>query len=145
LKSLDPAKLRELGVGKVMTMTSTYDHRVIQGAESGQFLRRIDELLQGENGFYETIFGQLGLQPEPLPALPTEDGAGPVTAAEPARSLVRPGVDADLALLQAVQAATSVVKAHRMHGHLAARLDPLGSEPESDPALNPANVNLTPE
>src|SRR3954469_10448813 len=59
LKSVDPAKLRELGVGKVMTMTSTYDHRVIQGAESGQFLRRIDELLQGENGFYETIFGEL--------------------------------------------------------------------------------------
>jgi 2-oxoglutarate dehydrogenase E1 component len=143
LKSVDPAKLRELGVGKVMTMTSTYDHRVIQGAESGQFLRRIDELLQGENGFYETIFGELGVQ---AAAAPVEtDGAGPVTAAEPAPSEVKPGVDADLALLQAVQAATSVVKAHRMHGHLAARLDPLGSEPESDPALNPANVNLTPE
>src|SRR4051812_14822720 len=146
LKSVDPAKLRELGVGKVMTMTSTYDHRVIQGAESGQFLRRIDELLQGENGFYETIFGELGVEPTALPAAPAEtDGAGPVTAAEPAPSAVSPGVEADLALLQAVQAATSVVKAHRMHGHLAARLDPLGSEPESDPALNPANVNLTPE
>ena len=145
LKSIDPAKLRELGVGKVMTMTSTYDHRVIQGAESGQFLRRIDELLQGEAGFYESLFEQLGVQPEPITTLPREDGAGPVTAAEPAPSAVSPGVEADLALLQAVQAATSVVKAHRMHGHLAARLDPLGSEPESDPALNPANVNLTPE
>src|SRR3954454_522816 len=139
LKNIDPAKLRELGVGKVMTMTSTYDHRVIQGAESGQFLRRIDELLQGENGFYETIFGELGVEPG---ATASE---GLVTAAEPAPSAVSPGVEADLALLQAVQAATSVVKAHRMHGHLAARLDPLGSEPESDPALNPANVNLTPE
>src|SRR4051794_6201267 len=144
LKSIDPAKLRELGVGKVMTMTSTYDHRVIQGAESGQFLRRIDELLQGENGFYETVFGELGVEAAPQAPVDT-DGAGPVTAAEPAPSEVRPGVEADLALLQAVQAATSVVKAHRMHGHLAARLDPLGSEPESDPALNPANVNLTPE
>src|SRR4051794_9493108 len=145
LKSIDPAKLRELGVGKVMTMTSTYDHRVIQGAESGQFLRRFDELLQGENGFYETIFGELGVDAPAAPAPVETDGAGPVTAAEPAPSEVSPGVEADLALLQAVQAATSVVKAHRMHGHLAARLDPLGSEPESDPALNPANVNLTPE
>ena len=51
---------------------------------------------------------------------------------------------ADEALLQAVQAATSLVKAHRMHGHLAARLDPLGSEPVGDPALDPATVNLTP-
>src|SRR3954452_15406215 len=151
LKSVDRVKLRELGVGKVMTMTSTYDHRVIQGAESGQFLRRIDELLQGESGFYDSIFSALGIQPDqgPPPGVQErrEDGAGPVTAAEPAPSAHRPGIsgEADLALLQAVQAATSVVKAHRMHGHLAARLDPLGSEPESDPALNPANVNLTPE
>ncbi|MEA2440063.1 MAG: hypothetical protein QOH76_1487, partial [Thermoleophilaceae bacterium] len=151
LKAVDPVKLRELGVGKVMTMTSTYDHRVIQGAESGQFLRRIDELLQGEDGFYESIFTELGVEPDAGPPPGVEerrtDGAGPVTAAEPAPSAHRPGIsgEADLALLQAVQAATSVVKAHRMHGHLAARLDPLGSEPASDPALNPANVNLTPE
>src|SRR5205085_8462740 len=45
----------------------------------------------------------------------------------------------------AVQAATSVVKAFRMHGHLAAQLDPLGSEPPGDPALEPETVNLTPE
>jgi 2-oxoglutarate decarboxylase len=151
LKSVDPVKLRELGVGKVMTMTSTYDHRVIQGAESGQFLRRIDELLQGEDGFYESIFTDLGVRPAKGPPPGVEerrsDGAGPVTAAEPAPSATRPGIsgEADLALLQAVQAATSVVKAHRMHGHLAARLDPLGSAPESDPALDPATVNLTPE
>jgi 2-oxoglutarate decarboxylase len=151
LKSIDPVKLRELGVGKVMTMTSTYDHRVIQGAESGQFLRKIDELLQGEEGFYESIFEALGIASDQGPPPGVEerrsDGAGPVTAAEPAPSQHRPGIsgEADLALLQAVQAATSVVKAHRMHGHLAARLDPLGSKPESDPALNPANVNLTQE
>ena len=93
-------------------MTSTYDHRVIQGAESGQFLRRIDELLQGEDGFYESIFGELGIQPDAGPPPGVEerhtDGAGPVTAAEPAPSAVRPGISgqADLALLQAVQAAT---------------------------------------
>ena len=48
-------------------------------------------------------------------------------------------------LLQAVQAATSLLKAYRTHGHLAARLDPLGSEPKGDPAIQPENVNLTPE
>src|ERR671930_1099257 len=126
-----------------MTMTSTYDHRVIQGAESGAFLRRIDQLLQGEDGFYEQIFHTLGVSVDAAP----RDGAGPVTAAEPAPSAVTPEVEGapDEALLQAVQAATSLVKAHRMHGHLAARLDPLGSEPVGDPALEPATVGLDDE
>ena len=48
-------------------------------------------------------------------------------------------------LLQAVQAATSLIKAHRTHGHLAAQLDPLGSEPEGDPALDPEPLGLTEE
>ena len=47
--------------------------------------------------------------------------------------------------MQAVQAATSLLKAHRTHGHLAARLDPLGREPESDPSLDPGPLGLTPE
>ena len=46
-------RLREFGVSKVMTVTSTYDHRVIQGAESGAFLATVDHLLQGDQGFYE--------------------------------------------------------------------------------------------
>jgi 2-oxoglutarate dehydrogenase E1 component len=148
LKGIDPTRAGELGVAKVMTMTSTYDHRVIQGAESGQFLQRIDQLLQGEDGFYQGIFGALGLgdAPTAVQTKAAEDGAGPVTAAEPAPSEVRPDITgaADEGLLQAVQAATSVVKAHRMHGHLAAKLDPLGSEPVGDPALDPETVNLTP-
>ena len=51
----------------------------------------------------------------------------------------------DEELLQAVQAATSLLKAHRTHGHLAAHLDPLGREPESDPSLDPEPLGLTPE
>ena len=148
LKGIDPSRARELGIAKVMTMTSTYDHRVIQGAESGQFLRRIDELLQGEDSFYESVFAALGLGEAPMVAEPkaAEDGAGAVTAAEPAPSTVKPDITGapDEALLQAVQAATSVVKAHRMHGHLAAKLDPLDSDPVGDPALDPETVNLTP-
>jgi 2-oxoglutarate decarboxylase len=149
LRSADPVRVRELGVAKVMTMTSTYDHRVIQGAESGAFLRRIDQLLQGEDDFYDQVFTALGHgDAARAPAAKSaEDGAGPVTAHEPAPSQVKPEITGapDEALLQAVQAATSVVKAHRMHGHLAAALDPLGSRPVGDPALDPATVNLTPE
>ena len=143
LTAVDPARLAELGVQKVMTMTSTYDHRVIQGAESGAFLRRIDQLLQGEDGFYESVFEAVGVTPRaegpPTPA--------PVTAAEPVPAAATPAAApvADAALLQAVQAATSLVKAQRMHGHLAARLDPLGSEPVGDPALEPATVGLNDE
>jgi multifunctional 2-oxoglutarate metabolism enzyme len=124
-------------------MTSTYDHRVIQGAESGAFLRRIEGLLEGKDGFYEQVFQSLGV------ALPPGPEAVPATAAAPGPSLpAAPVAAADLVpkeMLYHVQAATSLVKAHRMHGHLAARLDPLGSEPIGDPALEPETVGLTPE
>src|SRR6266576_2573816 len=53
--------IRQIGPAKVMTITSTYDHRVIQGAESGMFLGRLEGLLQGEDGFYEGIFASLGI------------------------------------------------------------------------------------
>ena len=53
--------LAALGVGKVVTLTSTYDHRIIQGAESGLFLRRVHQLLVGEDGFYDEIFSSLGV------------------------------------------------------------------------------------
>ncbi len=141
LGSAGPDALRELGVQKVMTMTSTYDHRVIQGAESGAFLRRIDQLLQGEDGFYEGVLEALGLDG----VVEGDAGPAPVTADEPVPAAATPAAApvADEALLQAVQAATSLVKAHRMHGHLAARLDPLGSDPVGDPALDPATVHLT--
>jgi 2-oxoglutarate dehydrogenase E1 component len=146
LAQADPEKLAELGVGKVMTMTSTYDHRVIQGAESGEFLKRIDALLQGEEEFYATVFGSLDLE-APARAQPLTSSLAPVTSADPVPADVRPDVAGapGEVLLQAVQAATSVVKAYRMHGHLAARLDPLGTPPRGDPALDPATVNLTPE
>jgi 2-oxoglutarate dehydrogenase E1 component len=138
-------KVRALGVSKVMTMTSTYDHRVIQGAESGSFLRRIDQLLQGEDEFYERVAEDLGLATGVVAAAyPAAASAAPLSAGAPAPPPVAPA-QPDTELLQAVQAATSLLKAYRTHGHLAARLDPLGSEPEGDPAIEPENLNLTPE
>ena len=129
-----------IGAEKVMTMTSTYDHRIIQGAESGRFLQLLEAYLDGENGFYDGVFASLGVELGPPPAPPA-----PAAAAAAARApAAAPGMP-DEAMLQAVQAATSLIKAHRTHGHLAARLDPLGSEPEGDPALDPNTVGLTPE
>ncbi len=131
-----------IGAEKVMTMTSTYDHRIIQGAESGRFLARIEALLQGEDGFYERLFADLGVALGPLAPAPearaiTPPAGVPAIAAAPAVL--------DEELMQAVQAATSLLKAHRTHGHLAAKLDPLGREPEGDPALDPVPLGLTPE
>jgi 2-oxoglutarate decarboxylase len=144
LAQADPRQLGELGVAKVMTMTSTYDHRVIQGAESGQFLARVDELLQGADGFYENVFRALDVDPMQVEAGPPSPT---VTSADPVPASTTPAVSdvPDEALMQAVQAATSVIKAHRTHGHLAAELDPLGTEPRGEPALDPESVNLTPE
>jgi multifunctional 2-oxoglutarate metabolism enzyme len=145
-----PERLKQLGVSKVMTMTSTYDHRVIQGAESGAFLRRIEQLLQGEDGFYEAVAADLGIEAagitnaHPASASAPPLGVAGTVAAPSAEPSTAPG-EVDEELLQAVQAATSVLKAYRTHGHLAAHLDPLGSEPKGDPALQPENVNLTPE
>ncbi|HUO74637.1 MAG TPA: multifunctional oxoglutarate decarboxylase/oxoglutarate dehydrogenase thiamine pyrophosphate-binding subunit/dihydrolipoyllysine-residue succinyltransferase subunit [Solirubrobacteraceae bacterium] len=128
-----------IGAEKVMTMTSTYDHRIIQGAESGRFLQRVEALLQGESSFYEGVFADLDVELPELPP-PPAPAAG---AGAPAPAAVSAPPDEEL--LQAVQAATSLLKAHRTHGHLAARLDPLGREPEGDPALDPEPLGLTPE
>ena len=136
----------QIGAEKVMTMTSTYDHRIIQGAESGQFLQTVESYLQGEHGFYDAVFESLGVALAEAPALPTPKGlvSAPsegATAAAPSAGTGMPSEE----ILQAVQAATSLLKAHRTHGHLAARLDPLGVEPEGDPALDPEPLGLTPE
>src|SRR5947199_3121421 len=131
--------LRQLGVSKVMTMTSTYDHRVIQGAESGEFLRRIDELLSGADGFYESIFESMQVA---TPAGLAESGRG---AGQPAEAALAAPTTAEAELLRAVAAGMALVAAYRSHGHLAARLDPLGSAPTGDPSLDPVNHGLTPQ
>ena len=61
-----PARLSEMGISKVMTLTSTYDHRVIQGAQSGEFLRYMEELLIGKHDFFEKIFESLRIPYSPL-------------------------------------------------------------------------------
>jgi len=123
----DPAALADLGVSKVMTITSTYDHRIIQGAESGLFLKRVHELLMGADGFYDEVFRSLGV---------------PYEAVEWARD-TNP-VDREQAMLDKQMRVQALVNAHRVRGHLIADLDPLASEePHLHPELDPATYGLT--
>ena len=129
--------IRQIGPTKVMTLTSTYDHRVIQGAESGMFLRKLDSLLQGDERFYEQVAETLAIT-----GLGVRDsGLGTAMA----RALPSPEPRAPSPDLKHVAAAMALVKAFRNFGHMAARLDPLGSEPPGDPALDPGPLGLTTE
>jgi 2-oxoglutarate dehydrogenase E1 component len=127
--------IRHIGSAKIMTITSTYDHRIIQGAESGMFLRRLDSLLQGEDRFYEQVAESPGL------GVRDSGLGGSLARAVPSPEPLAPSPSSP----ESVAAAMSLVKAFRHFGHMAARLDPLGSEPPGDPALNPAPLGLTPE
>ncbi|NCX18328.1 MAG: multifunctional oxoglutarate decarboxylase/oxoglutarate dehydrogenase thiamine pyrophosphate-binding subunit/dihydrolipoyllysine-residue succinyltransferase subunit, partial [Acidimicrobiia bacterium] len=104
----DERALNQLGVSKVVTVTSTYDHRIIQGAESGLFLKAIHDLLLGEHGFYEGIFRSLGVPYEAVKwRVDSNDLEG-----------------ADLQAHKQMQVAT-LIRVHRVRGHLIADLDPL--------------------
>jgi 2-oxoglutarate decarboxylase len=131
-----------IGAEKVMTMTSTYDHRVIQGAESGRFLGLIEQRLQGEHDFYEGVFGSLGVEIGPAPSAPTPAPSAPAAGVG---GVSIQATAPDEQMLQAVQAASTLLHRFRSHGHLAARLDPLGSEPEGEPQLDPETAGLTPQ
>ena len=127
--------IRDIAGAKIITITSTYDHRIIQGAESGMFLRALDSLLQGEERFYESLTAPSAVsrQPEPTPPpVPTHDAP---------RTTHDVGIDD----LRHVAAAYALVRAHRNFGHLAAHLDPLGSEPPGDPSLDSGRLGLTPD
>jgi len=133
--------IRDVAGAKIITITSTYDHRIIQGAESGMFLRTLDSLLQGEERFYEQVTeslekkgsGERGVVRDAAPVSPTPHSPLP---SEPARGIED---------LRHVAAAYALVRAYRNFGHLAAHLDPLGSEPPGDPSLDIGRLGLTPE
>ena len=142
--------IRDIAGAKLITITSTYDHRIIQGAESGMFLRHLDSLLQGEERFYEGVTeGVTGGKGE----RGTVDGDTAVpTASAVSRaprgslpSFAVPLPQESVDDLRYVAAAYAVVRAHRNFGHLAARLDPLGGEPPGDPSLDVGRLGLTPE
>ena len=90
-RSMAPRTLGLLGISKVMTLTSTYDHRIVQGAESGLFLARVEELLKGEDGFYDRVFADLGVPFRPVKwEMDAHPGALRLGAAAARRSRSRP-------------------------------------------------------
>ncbi len=114
--------IAELGMSKVMTLTSTYDHRVIQGAESGAFLATIESLLLGGERFYDQIFAALGVPHEPFiwtsgAATGRFEGDHATTAAWRQSRVME------------------LIRSYRVRGHLMANLDPLGTTPEPHPEL----------
>ncbi len=126
-QAADPAKLAEIGVSKVMTISSTYDHRIIQGAESGMFLKKVSELLLGEDAFYDRIFQSLGV---PYEAVKWRRDVNPA--------------DQENGMLEKQAQVNSLINMHRVRGHLIADLDPLRlNEPRMHAELDPATYGLT--
>ena len=126
-KAADPITLAELGISKVITISSTYDHRVIQGAESGLFLKRVEDLLLGVDGFYDEVFRALGV---PYEAVQWRRDVNPI--------------DRDRSMLEKQMAVANLIRVHRVRGHLIADLDPLRwKEPAMPAELDPATYGLT--
>ncbi|MGH7607670.1 MAG: thiamine pyrophosphate-dependent enzyme, partial [Gemmatimonadales bacterium] len=134
--------IRDVAGAKMMTITSTYDHRIIQGAESGMFLRVLDSLLQGEERFYEGVAESLAGTGLGVRDAGLGNAAASIAPVPPAPSPEPQGPSPDS---QHVAAAMALVRAHRNFGHLAATLDPLGGAPPGDPSLDPGPLGLTPE
>ena len=111
-------------VSKIMTLTSTYDHRVIQGAQSGEFLKTMHELLLGGDDFYEAVFNSLRIPYEPI------QWAEDVSASH----------ETDLNKTVRVQ---EVIHAYRVRGHLMADINPLEYEQRGHPDLDVLTHNLT--
>ncbi len=123
----DRRNLSSLGVSKVVTVTSTYDHRIIQGAESGLFLKRVHELLLGEHDFYEDVFQALDMPYEAVKWRPDTFA-----------------IDREEAMLAKQMAVAKLIRVHRVRGHLIADLDPLRwKEPLTPRELDPATYGLT--
>jgi len=123
----DSRSLAGLGISRVLTLTSTYDHRIIQGAESGLFLARVERLLLGEDGFYDEIFRSMG-----VPYVPARWHADE-----------NPGIDEHERLVKQTQV-DALVHMYRVRGHLIANLDPLEARaPEMHPELDPLFHGLT--
>ena len=116
--------LTGMAISKTITLTSTYDHRVIQGAGSGEFLKIVHELLIGQHNFYEDIFAAMRIPYEPIHWAP----------------------DISVDLASAVDKTARVqelINAYRVRGHLMADIDPLEYMQRSHPDLDIATHGLT--
>ncbi|MDN5795555.1 MAG: multifunctional oxoglutarate decarboxylase/oxoglutarate dehydrogenase thiamine pyrophosphate-binding subunit/dihydrolipoyllysine-residue succinyltransferase subunit, partial [Intrasporangium sp.] len=116
--------LNRNAVSKILTLTSTYDHRIIQGAQSGDFLRIIHQLLLGADGFYDEIFASLRIPYEPVRWIQDIDSSH----------------DDDINKVARVQ---ELIHAYRVRGHLMADTDPLEYKQRQHPDLDVTTHGLT--
>ena len=116
--------LADLAISKVVTITSTYDHRIIQGAQSGEFLRRIHEILLGEENFYDEIFEALRIPYVPIRWVVD----------------IQFDKDDDVSKTARVQ---KLIDAYRTTGHLMADVEPLSYVQRSHPDLDVASHGLS--
>ncbi len=123
-QGMSPEALTELGISKIITLTSTYDHRIIQGAESGDFLRRLHSLLLGEDGFYDGVFRSLRIPYEPVRWMAD------------ARVSREGQIDKEARVIE-------VIEAYRRNGHLMADTDPLEFKVRTHPDLDILQHGLT--
>ncbi|MGH3389551.1 MAG: multifunctional oxoglutarate decarboxylase/oxoglutarate dehydrogenase thiamine pyrophosphate-binding subunit/dihydrolipoyllysine-residue succinyltransferase subunit, partial [Actinomadura sp.] len=114
-------RLAEIGVSKIITLTSTYDHRIIQGAESGDFLRRVHQLLLGEDRFYDEVFSSLRVPYEPVRWV---------------QDIPEGEVDKTARVLE-------MIESYRTRGHLMADTDPLNYRQRRHPDLDVLSHGLT--
>ena len=119
-----PETIARLGISKVLTLTSTYDHRVIQGAQSGEFLALVHKKLLGIDGFYDRVFVALRVPYEPVRWVAD-------AATDEETELAKPARIAEL------------IHAYRSRGHLMADVDPLSSRPRKHPDLDVQTHGLT--
>jgi multifunctional 2-oxoglutarate metabolism enzyme len=122
--------LTELGVSRVMVLSSTYDHRVIQGAESGQFLDWMHRFLVGEEGFYEAVFRSMK-----VPYRPVQNS---IDRRPPLGSSLREAEN-----LERAAGLMTYIRSYRVRGHVLADLDPLKFEPKTLPELDMSTYGLT--
>ncbi|HEX4189939.1 MAG TPA: multifunctional oxoglutarate decarboxylase/oxoglutarate dehydrogenase thiamine pyrophosphate-binding subunit/dihydrolipoyllysine-residue succinyltransferase subunit [Marmoricola sp.] len=111
-------------ISRIMTMTSTYDHRVIQGAQSGEFLRQVHQLLLGEDSFYDEIFRSLRIPYEPIRWSVDKSHSHDADVSKQARIL-------------------ELIHAYRVRGHMMADTDPLEYKQRSHPDLEVESHGLT--
>jgi 2-oxoglutarate dehydrogenase E1 component len=130
-QAMAPVALSQLGISKAITISSTYDHRIIQGAESGAFLARVHELLLGKNRFYDDIFANLGIAHTPM-------------RWNLDRNPFFLGVDQTHEQSMRQARVMELINAYRVRGHLIADIDPLHAMPVLyHPELDIETYNLT--
>jgi 2-oxoglutarate decarboxylase len=128
--AVDPKTIAQLGISKTMTVTCTYDHRVIQGAESGTYLYHIHRLLNGEDFFYEEIFSSLHI---PYQTVKLQQDLNPTYDA----------ATGNAALFEKQARVLQLINMYRVRGHLVAHLNPLVDEIKMHSELDPAKYGLT--